>query len=626
MKILGQPVLFLISIMLLAVPAAAQNNAIPELGSIQGIVSRAGNAEPLSGAQVTLQGGAVDPQAMQILLNTAASQGLVVTPTPGATPAELLQSLSNVAVARGIPLTVANLQTQLASLSGKTPPTTTTDRDGRYSFKDVAPGSYAVRVVKDGFFGKAEGGIPQPSAAVDVIVAGKETKEGNVSMIPGAIIGGRVFDANGQLMSNATVQVLTVAYAFNHPLIAPMVSKVTDDRGEFRLFWVPPGDYYLAVTPRPPTPTPGVPAATSVAKTFYPGVPTVSEARMVSIRGGEDMNGMDIAIRPGKTYKVSGQVSSLIPPPPTQLGAPGVNGAALLLMNRDRNVPDDAATPPVGAVPLLPSVGNFEISNIPPGNYDLFARVADPAAQVAGGLPVAWGRVRLDVRDTDVNNVAIIVPPNVDVKGTVTAAGGAKLPASLRVQILPDDASVKIAAYRAIFNRSALVSPEGTFSVVAVPEGHYRVATLGGLPPDMYVADVRHNAGSVFDSGFDVNTKISGLVEIVLSGGAGTVTGVVQDGPTKVFPGATVVLVPEARRRDNQALYVAGTSDASGKFTLRGVAPGDYKVFAWESIPTFAYQNAAFIAKHEERGKLVHVGPAGTASAEVTVIPVVEKK
>ncbi|HZI50436.1 MAG TPA: carboxypeptidase-like regulatory domain-containing protein, partial [Terriglobia bacterium] len=78
--------------------------------------------------------------------------------------------------------------------------------------------------------------------------------------------------------------------------------------------------------------------------------------------------------------------------------------------------------------------------------------------------------------------------------------------------------------------------------------------------------------------------------------------------------------VPEARRRSNRALYVSAISDASGRFTLRGVAPGDYKVFAWESIPAFAHVNAAFLAKHEDRGKLVRVGQQGTVSAELTVI------
>jgi hypothetical protein len=445
-------------------------------------------------------------------------------------------------------------------------------------------------------------------------------------MIPGAIIGGRIFDANGQLMSNASVQVLTVAYAFGHAVLAPLVSKVTDDRGEYRLFWVPPGDYYIAVTPRPVAPSPGVPAATSLVKTFYPGVNDVAEARMISIRGGEDMGGMNIGIRSPRSFKISGQVSSLIPPPAPQLGAPGVNAAVLLLVNRDEVAPDDVtAGRQVGTVPLLPASGQFEIANILPGSYDLFARVPDPAAQVAGGQPLAWGRVRFDVRDMDINNLAITVSPSVEVKGTVTAPGGAKPGASMRVQLLPDDASIKVPAYQAVLTRSALVSPEGNFSVPAVPEGRFRVTAVAGLPADLYLADVRANAMSVFDSGFDVSTRLNSLIEVVLGSGAGTVDGIVRDGPTKVFPNATVALIPEGKRRQNRALYFSAASDASGRFTIRGVPPGDYKLFAWESIPTFAYQNSAFIAKHEERGRAVHVGQGGTASAELQIIPVVEK-
>ena len=142
--------------------AASQRPAVEESGAIRGVVTRVGTTEPMSGAQVTLQGGAANPQALQTLLNTAASQGIVVKPEPGASTSEIIQSLSNAAVARGFPLTTTNLYSQLASLSGKTPPTTTTDRDGRFSFKDVSPGTYTVRVQKEGFFGKPEGGVNPP--------------------------------------------------------------------------------------------------------------------------------------------------------------------------------------------------------------------------------------------------------------------------------------------------------------------------------------------------------------------------------------------------------------------------------------------------------------------------------
>jgi hypothetical protein len=185
---------------------------------------------------------------------------------------------------------------------------------------------------------------------------------------------------------------------------------------------------------------------------------------------------------------------------------------------------------------------------------------------------------------------------------------------------------VKHPAYQLVFTRSGLVAPEGTFSVPAVLEGHYRVAGVAGLGPDLYLADVRQGAMSVFDSGFSVSARSNDPIQVVIASGAGTVDGVVRESPLKGFPGANVVLVPETSRRENLALYFPATSDASGRFVIRGVPPGDYKLFAWESIRPFAYQNAAFLAKHEERGRIVHVGQGGTVNAEVTIIPVVEKK
>jgi hypothetical protein len=186
--------------------------------------------------------------------------------------------------------------------------------------------------------------------------------------------------------------------------------------------------------------------------------------------------------------------------------------------------------------------------------------------------------------------------------------------------LLPDDASIRIPAFQLVLTRSAMVGPDGTFRIPAVPEGHYRVMTVAGLTPDLYLADVRHKAASVFNEGFDVRPGENDPIQVVVGSGTGTVSGLVHDGPTKFVAGATVALVPEAARRENLALYLSAASDASGRFVMRGVPPGDYKLFAWESVRPFAYQNAAFIAKDENRGTLIHVGQGNAVNVEVTII------
>ena len=82
--------------------AASQKPPVEEPGAIRGVVTRVGTTEPLNGAQVTLQGGAANPQALQVLLNTAASQGIVVKPEAGASTSQIIQALSNAAIARPV--------------------------------------------------------------------------------------------------------------------------------------------------------------------------------------------------------------------------------------------------------------------------------------------------------------------------------------------------------------------------------------------------------------------------------------------------------------------------------------------------------------------------------------------
>jgi hypothetical protein len=64
-------------------------------------------------------------------------------------------------------------------------------------------------------------------------------------------------------------------------------------------------------------------------------------------------------------------------------------------------------------------------------------------------------------------------------------------------------------------------------------------------------------------------------------------------------------------------------ADATGKFNMDGIAPGDYKLFAWEAVPNGAWMNAEFLARYEGRGVAVSVTPTGSTPAkpELKVIP-----
>jgi hypothetical protein len=84
--------------------------------------------------------------------------------------------------------------------------------------------------------------------------------------------------------------------------------------------------------------------------------------------------------------------------------------------------------------------------------------------------------------------------------------------------------------------------------------------------------------------------------------------------------GGTVALVP-ATRRQNEALYYVGRTSSTGAFAIRGIAPGDYKMFAWDVMPPGAYTNAAFLEKYEERGTSITIAAGAKATSKLTAIP-----
>ena len=71
--------------------------------------------------------------------------------------------------------------------------------------------------------------------------------------------------------------------------------------------------------------------------------------------------------------------------------------------------------------------------------------------------------------------------------------------------------------------------------------------------------------------------------------------------------GAHVVLIPTVERRERPDLVKEVSADQYGRFTIHGVMPGDYKVFAWDDLEPNIYFDASFMEQYESKGRLVHV-------------------
>ena len=95
--------------------------------------------------------------------------------------------------------------------------------------------------------------------------------------------------------------------------------------------------------------------------------------------------------------------------------------------------------------------------------------------------------------------------------------------------------------------------------------------------------------------------------EIIVNGNGGTIEGNVQSPVRKPAGDTTVVLVPPAGNRQNAMKYKSMQTDDKGHFSMKGVPPGEYTLFAWESVPFTAWMNSDFLARYQNRGRQVLV-------------------
>jgi Carboxypeptidase regulatory-like domain len=105
----------------------------------------------------------------------------------------------------------------------------------------------------------------------------------------------------------------------------------------------------------------------------------------------------------------------------------------------------------------------------------------------------------------------------------------------------------------------------------------------------------------------------------VLSSKAGQIDGTLVDDKSRPLPGLQAVLVPD-QSRYRIDLYKTTITDQNGHFTIHGITPGDYKIFAWEAMEPFAYFDSDFVRQSEQKGKPVNISESSKITADVKVI------
>jgi hypothetical protein len=600
--------------------APSQSKAV-----LEGRILHAGSTAPIPNVQVTLVG-----------------QAAAGTVTPDL--AARIQSLTDSGNQLGVGQ--AAIDNAIANLQANSPGSQTsvlTDISGRFTFRDLAPGRYTIRATGEGFFGPPVNGTsPTQISKVITIEAQKPVTPVELFMVKGAVISGRIRDPNGQPVSGVTIAATRVTYTNGRAQWTTVSSKATDDRGEYRIFWVAPGNYNVGTLARTISSIPN--PQDSWARTFFPGVSDTSSATVLNVKDGEDLTGIDFTIQtlPQNTlFKISGRAINPFAVPNTNTGAVDRGLSSFMLAPREPGILDSPNPPSVqNALPVQSRPnGEFEIRNVHQGSYDLIAYFQPlvaapvpsppPAAPPLPGVPPPppppppvrrydIARARVEVRNSDVEGVQLTIQKGSDVRGQVTNQSATpialeKLRINFRSQDVIPETFVTIIG-------SIPVDSTGSFSVQDVLAARVSLQVTG-LPDTAYVADIRLGGVSVIDSGLIFDNQPMTNLEILVNGSGGAVEGMVQNSDRKPAANATVALVPSETHRLNPMMFKNVQSDEMGHFLVKGLAPGDYTIYAWESVLPTAWMNAEFLAKYQGRGHAIRATSGSRSDTQLDLIP-----
>jgi len=447
----------------------------------------------------------------------------------------------------------------------------TTDQDGRFEIKSVPPGRYRFFAAHAGFISQQYQAKATESGALLSLAPGQEVTDVLFRLVRAAVITGHVTDESGEPMLSVSVSVLRKLTADEKEdwgqrgkkdRLFASATAITDDRGDYRLFGLKPGEYYVkaADTSNPPYYSDQDPLwmvrralGNSYAPLYYPGVIQLGQAETVKLRAGEEMQA-DFEMRHIKTVEVSGRVVAAD-------GGPATHTYVQLLTPDEDDWSDELGS-------STDSKGEFSIKGVPPGSYVLSAQQHDQEKRY-------MTRMKLDVGNEKVDSLTISFGRGTTISGRIVladsrATGVDRMHVSLS-SVSEDDDMAGFAW--------AEVKKDGTFQIADVADGRYSLHVMG-MEQGWFVKSARLGGEDVTQRGVQVERGNSGgSLEVVLSSASAQLDGSVTDHDKPVV-GAQVRARPDPVTPYNRHRSRSATTDQNGQFAFDDLPPGKYRVLA----------------------------------------------
>jgi protocatechuate 3,4-dioxygenase beta subunit len=511
-----------------------------------------------------------------------------------------------------------------------------TDETGGFEVTELPAGRYTVAVSKSGFIALTYGQRRPLQAGTPLqLLDGQQLKSVDFRLPRGGVIAGRILDEDGEAMPGTTVRVMRYQYLQGDRRLVPVGTSQTDDKGNYRVWGLMPGDYYVSATGRglggifealggllsgggrsggggpggggggargPSGGGPGGGRAgglaawlgqsddepVAYAPTYFPGVGSVNEAKAITLGISQELLDVTFQLQLVRTTRVSGHVMN---PDGTPVSAGNVQltpegaggGRGQIGMNYGSRIQWDGA---------------FAMTNVPPGRYTLRARGAN------NDLPL-YAQQPLTVGGGDIAHLIVALAPGATITGTIVFEAA---------QQPPDLTQVRVTAQAADpgelgLNAGARVEQDGRFAMDGVPAGAHFIRANGAR--GWTLKSVTINGRDTIDTPIDLRSgqKLADLT-LVFTDKLTQITGTVTSEQGTAVTDYTVLAFPTDDRlwRPQSRHIMTARPDQNGKYQIRGLPPGEYYMAMVDPAVQGEWFEPAFLEQHRPGAIRISIG------------------
>jgi protocatechuate 3,4-dioxygenase beta subunit len=453
-----------------------------------------------------------------------------------------------------------------------------TDPEGRYEFADLPAGKFSLTASKPGYVALQYGQRRPYESGTSIALREAETISSIDFALPrGGVIAGRITDELGEVMPQVQVQAQRFTYGVDgQRRLSSAGSATTDDRGEFRIYGLMPGEYVvqggfrnlnvvsIAGITNPADPSEGYPP------TFYPGTPNAADAQPVSIGIGEEVN-IQFGLIAGRLSRISGTVRD-------SEGRPGV--AQVIALPQNGQISSSSISQTWGEPD-----GSFTLASVPAGEYSLQVVITSRGATAiaeAASIPIV-------VTGNDITGLRITTSKGAVISGRVIWEGTSpktpQFPTNpLRVGVTVADPSGLSLGLGSDPNATGELDDSGRFRLGGVSG---RVFLSGPNANGWTLKSVTVEGRDVTDAPLDpTGREAIDDVRITMTDKLTNVSGHVTDDRGSPLMQYVVVVQPADEVDPSIATKYVRTSrpDTNGRFEFRALRPGRYVATAIESL------------------------------------------